>query len=113
LDVNPAGCTELQDVSHFHLDLYGNYIPGLCSGLSIQLQDLGKPLDPQKYPFLTILFQKGIRGLMDTAVYDYGFQPNAQYVSKCDLCQDIRKYLVLLKDVNSVELQPKGFYQNL
>jgi hypothetical protein len=26
---------ELSDTSHFHIDLFGNYIPGLCSGLAI------------------------------------------------------------------------------
>ena len=33
LSSNQRGCRELMDVSHFHFDLYGNYIPGLCSGL--------------------------------------------------------------------------------
>jgi hypothetical protein len=33
-------------------------------------------------------------------------------MSKCDLCFDIRKYLVLQVGENSRELQPKGFYEN-
>jgi hypothetical protein len=113
VDANPSGCCELMDVSHFHFDLYGNYIPGLCSGLSIQLEDLGVPLNPEKYPFLTALFQRGISGLLDMAMQDYGFQPEAEYVSKCELCQDIRKYLILNQNVSSRELQPVEFYRNL
>ena len=34
---------DLSDTSHFHVDLFSNYIPGLCSGLAIALEDLGRP----------------------------------------------------------------------
>jgi len=39
---------DLSDTSHFHVNLYGHYIPGLCSGPAIPVQDLGRPLDPEK-----------------------------------------------------------------
>lgn len=29
---------------HFHIDVYGSYyIPGLCAGLAIAMEDLGAP----------------------------------------------------------------------
>ena len=51
LDENPGGCAaELTDTSHFHIDLFGNYIPGLCSGLAVWKEDLGLPLISGEIP---------------------------------------------------------------
>ena len=113
LSSNKGGCLELLNVSHFHFDLFGNYIPGLCSGLSIYCDDLGSPILPEKYPFLHILFEKGIRGLFEHASSRYAFEPSDSYMSKCDLCLDIRRCLVLDKGIGSRDLQPKGFYENI
>ncbi len=52
LSSNQGGCRELIEVSHFHFDLFGNYIPGLCSGLSLHYSNLGNTVPPEKYPFL-------------------------------------------------------------
>lgn len=112
LSANKEGCRELLDVSHFHFDLYGNYIPGLCSGLAIRCDHVGTALSQIDYPFLNTLFREGIGGFGNLAASKYGFQPSREYMSKCDLCFDIRKYLVLQVGVSSRELQPKGFYQN-
>ncbi len=106
-------CTELTDTSHFHIDLFGNYIPGLCSGLSIRAQDLGNMLDKDKYLFITTLYSKGIKGFLDIAVQEYDFQPDAYYVSKCHLCFEIRSFLVKEKQLQSLELQPASFYDNV
>jgi hypothetical protein len=106
---NPGGCREITDVSHFHIDLFGNYIPGLCSGLAVRLDDLGSPLFPEKYPILSTLFHSGINGLFQTAVRDYCFEPRDRYLSKCHLCTEIRRWLVLDRKVDSPELQPLGF----
>ena len=112
LTTNKGGCRELLDVSHFHFDLYGNYIPGLCSGLAIKYDHVGTVLSKNDYSFLTTLFREGIGGFGDLAVSKYGFEPSREYISKCDLCSDIRKYLVLQVGVNSHELQPRGYYEN-
>jgi hypothetical protein len=109
---NQGGCSELLDVSHFHIDLFGNYIPGLCSGLAIRYHDLGERLVREEYPFLTTLYQSGIGGFFDLAKREYGFKPSREYLSKCDLCFDIRYYLTMEMGVNSKELQPSGYYQN-
>jgi hypothetical protein len=106
------GCRELQDVRHFHLDLFGNYIPGLCAGLALHRDDLGLPLDAVKYPLLSRLHAAGINGLYDAA-REHGFAATGPYLSKCHLCQDIRRYLVLDRNLTFNELAPRGFYEHL
>jgi hypothetical protein len=110
---DPAGSCgrELGDTSHFHVDLFGNYIPGLCAGLAVARDDLGRPLAKEIYPLLTRLFAKGIRGLYETAAADFGFRPSRDgYVGKCDLCTEIRQWLVAAGYGRSRELAPPGFY---
>ncbi len=109
---NPAGCAaELTDTSHFHLDLFGNYIPGLCSGLAIFRNDLGSPLSTEKYPILVDLYNNGIRGLFELAEKKFGFSPRRiNYINKCDLCSEIRTHLVINDYNKSNELKPKEFY---
>jgi hypothetical protein len=108
-----TGCMELADTSHFHFDLNEQYIPGLCSGIQIQADDLGKPIDQEKYPFLHLLYNKGIKGFYHLAADEYGFKPRPQYSSKCDLCLDIRRFLVMEKEIDVREFGPKGFYSVL
>ena len=103
---------ELSDTSHFHIDLFGNFIPGLCSGLAIHRQDLGKPLEEETYPVLTKLFSNGIRALYEWARKRYDFKASREaYVNKCDLCTDIRTYLVQHLDTRFNELKPLEFYR--
>lgn len=113
LAANPEGCRELLNVGHFHFDLYGNYIPGLCSGLSVFHEDMGSLLDAGKYPMLNILVRQGIGGLFDLSSREYGYEPGGRYMSKCDLCLDIRKHLILEERIDSPELQPGEFYKNV
>lgn len=110
---NTQGCVELTGITHFHFDLFGNYVPGLCSGLAIKAEDLGNPLDPDQYPLITTLYNQGVKGLLENAWENYGFIPEEQYLSKCHLCFEIRKYLVLEGKVNSIELQPVQFYEEV
>jgi hypothetical protein len=110
--LNRQGCRELQDVTHFHLDLFGNYIPGLCSGLAIERDDLGTTITAEKYPLLACLHESGINGLFEMA-REEGFEASGRYLSKCHLCLDIRRYLVLDRGLTFPELAPRGFYENL
>ena len=112
LDENPGGCaTELTDTSHFHIDLFGNYIPGLCSGLAIWKDDLGTSLSTEKYPILVNLYLFGIRGLFEFARENYGFYPQrTHYINKCDLCTEVRSFLVQNDYSGSEELNPAEFY---
>lgn len=105
-------CSELAATGHFHIDLFGNYIPGLCSGLAIQHDDLGDTLDFREYPFLTMLYSEGIAAFLDYAKNE-GFVPAETYLSKCHLCQEIRKFMVTEKKTVSKELAPEGFYREI
>jgi hypothetical protein len=105
------GCSELAGVSHFHIDLYQNYVPGLCSGLSIRRRDLGVALDPEEYPLISRLFAGGIGGLLSYAAEEYDFEPSkAAYGTKCELCYEIRRFMVVDRGLDSHELQPQGHY---
>ncbi len=111
ISANRGGCRELAEVGHFHFDLYENYIPGLCAGLSLKRDDLGSPLNPESYPMLTRLFSNGIGELVRYAAEKYGFEASEQgYTSKCQLCYAIRRFLVVEKGLDSHELQPQGHY---
>ena len=110
LENNRYGCYELENVSHFHVDLYGNYIPGLCAGLAIKVEDLSKPIDPKKYPIVSVLYDKGINGLYDLA-QTYSFKPKKEgYWTKCELCNEIRSFL-FNKKLGFLELAPSGYYK--
>ncbi|MCP4744762.1 MAG: radical SAM protein [Desulfobacteraceae bacterium] len=109
-----SSCSRVfSDTTHFHIDLYGNYIPGLCSGLAFPMEELGKPLDPGKYLLLEQLIFKGIRGLYNFACRNWGYIPNRKsYLNHCDLCTEIRYYLFNLDKDGKLfpELSPDGFY---
>jgi hypothetical protein len=107
-----SACSELSHVTHFHLDLYGNYIPGLCAGLSINASDLGSPLREYDYPIITRLYTGGVAALCLFAAKKYGFEPSQPaYVSKCHLCYEIRRFLAVDMEVESRELSPAGHYR--
>jgi len=108
-----AGCEDLADSSHFHIDFEGRYIPGLCSGLAIEFDALGSPLDQKNYPIINMLYTEGVNKFFLWAKTNHNFKPAAIYTSKCHLCTDIRKHLVNKCKVNSRELAPKTFYEQI
>lgn len=112
LDKSPRSCTRaLSDTSHFHIDLYGRYVPGLCAGLAIPMEDLGRPLREGAYPLLDRLCAAGIRGLYELAAAEYGHRPGREdYLNHCDLCTDIRQFLMNGTSEAFPELAPAGFY---
>ncbi len=108
--VHPEGCSELMDTSHFHMDLYGNFVPGLCSGLAIRIEDLGRPIDASRYPLLTMLYNEGIGGFLEFA-RKRDFDPKeGRYSSKCGLCLEIRRFLSVMGHWGR-ELAPGYFYR--
>ena len=108
---NSPPCSLLSGVYHFHVDLYGNFIPQSCAGLSIKLSELVQGANPKKYPVLYNLETKGIKGLVELVVKEYGYKLKAEYAGKCDLCYDIRSYLVLEKKMELPDLQPWNHYR--
>jgi hypothetical protein len=104
-------CRELAETGHFHLDLFGNYIPGLCAGLAINREDLGTRLSPGDYPVLTVLYNAGVGGLLELVAERHGYRPRrTSYGSKCELCHEIRKFLVVETGTGSRELLPRQHY---
>ena len=114
LNENSDSCAaELTDTGHFHLDLFGNYIPGLCSGLSIHRDDLNRPLQTAKYPILSTLFEAGIQGIYKMAQDAFDYRPaRTRYINKCDLCTEIRTLFVQNSYGGPAELNPLEFYSN-
>jgi hypothetical protein len=112
MDESTANCYgELSSTNHFHIDLFGNYIPGLCSGLAIAIEDLGQPLADESYPILATLGRHGIRGLVKMAEDTAEYIPQKDlYINKCDLCTEVRTYMVQNDYSCSKELKPKEFY---
>jgi hypothetical protein len=91
---NPQGCEELERTSHFHLDLDGNFIPPGCVGITVAHEDLGEELNPENYPHFLALRNSGVGELFDL-VKNKGFkEKESGYASKCDLCEDMRRYLL-------------------
>lgn len=96
--------------NHFHVDLYGKFSFSHTQGVTIDIEDLGKPICKEKYPFLDILISKGINGIYNHAINEHGYTPKKEYISKCHLCYDIRKHLVINKNIRTPELQPVEYY---
>jgi hypothetical protein len=99
---------------HNHFDNYGHFMPGYCGGLSLgdwrSLDELlAEGIDGDAKPVLRHLVSDDMAGLLRFAE-DRGFRQRREgYVSKCDLCLDLRRHLAAAGDF--AELSPKEFYQ--
>lgn len=88
-------------------------MPGYCGGISLghwqNLDRLTKEgIDLEEHPVLRFLIAEDVQGLFHFAE-DFGYQESREgYLSKCDLCLDLRKFLVSKQDFG--ELSPKEFY---
>ncbi len=101
---------------HNHFDNYGNLLPGYCGGISLgdwhNLEILLKEgIDLEKRPILKFLIKGDMQGLFYFAK-EFGYKESEEgYISKCDLCLDIRRYLISQRDFE--EIAPKEFYRNI
>jgi hypothetical protein len=104
--------TELTGTTHFHIDLHGNLFTGLCAGLAAAtVDDLHPEIEPRSHPVFHRLCMEGPYGLMLWAEEHEGYERRAGgYVSKCDLCLDVRTRLH--ETGVYPELRPDGFYIN-
>lgn len=99
---------------HSHLDLYGNFTPGFCGGLSMgdwrKLSQILSDCRAGRLPrLLAELVAHGPHGLYEVAAReaDYRQRPEG-YAGKCHLCVDVRRHLAARAD--HPELQPREFY---
>jgi len=101
---------------HNHFDNYGNYLPGYCGGISLgNWRILNKLIEEginlNKHPILGFLIKQDFEGLFRFAK-DFDYQESREgYISKCDLCVDIRKHLVAKQEFE--ELKPQEYYLHL
>lgn len=108
----PMRCaSELTDTSHFHIDCHGNLITGLCAGIAAgSVENLHPRKSTKTSPVFTTLCKEGPYGLALAAIKNHEFQFRVDgYVSKCDLCMDVRRCLSYTDEYP--ELQPSEFYR--
>jgi hypothetical protein len=90
---------ELLFSQHSHIDLYGNFIPGFCGGISLgdwhALEAVVKGCRMGNHPMvIQELINSGPFALFDMAVKDFGYHPLPKgYAGKCHLCVDVRAHL--------------------
>ena len=91
--VSNRPCRRLTSGDHFHVDLYGHFIPPGCTGFALPLDEVIAGLTPGRYPVLEVLYKTGTKGLLRFAI-DHGFKPDpVGYSSACALCFFIRYWL--------------------
>ncbi len=105
-----APCRQrLENTTHFHVDLEGNYVPGLCGGIVIPLSLVPGPMPAGRFPVLERLHHQGLSCLVAWAIEEHGFAPlDSGYSGACDLCTHVRIHLHARGTFE--ELGPSGFY---
>ena len=118
-------CGNLNSVNHFHADYLGRFIAPGCTGFGILTGDLGVFFDPTSgvsnytsgvsnptsYPVCSRLYSGGTSALFAYA-QKKGFVPADGYVSKCDLCFGMRKFLYETDKSGHPDLTPGKFYES-
>ena len=101
---------ELTSTTHFHIDQNGDLFTGLCAGLApATIENLHPEVSQGTHPVFHRLASEGPCGLMRMASEGHGYREREDgYVSKCDLCLDVRG--VLHETGEFPELRPASFY---
>lgn len=108
-------CLEtITEVSHFHVDPYGNLFTGHCPGIvSGRLDDMHGEKNMDDHPVFVTLALGGPHALMRLAKEKCGFKENPEgYISPCDLCFQVRKTLIRNDSAAWPELGPKVYYRD-
>jgi hypothetical protein len=109
--------SELLYSAHSHFDLYGNFIPGFCGGISVgswrelprTVANFVKGIFPE---LIGILMENGPFGLYEYARRHHHYSSlDLGYAGKCHLCVDVRRHLASKKMFP--ELDPLEFYQRI
>lgn len=105
--LDEGACRELYNTYHYHADYNGYFIPPSCTGIGVLLSDM-QDITDKDYPVYTRLADMGVGELYEYAS-GYGFKPLEDgYVSKCDFCYDMRKFLSIKK--SSKDIYPPDYY---
>jgi hypothetical protein len=108
--LDEAPCRRLLNAGHFHVDLYGRYIPPGCTGIAVPFNEVVEGVPDRKYPVLETLIENGITGLVDYAA-GKGFTMNPEYTSKCVLCFHLRHWLCV--NAPAAELDAEHYKESL
>jgi len=109
--IKSRSCRSLLSGGHFHVDMYGKYIPPGCTGFAIPLNEAVNGIPDGKYPVFEALLNGGTMKLLEYAKLK-GFNPNkAGYTSGCALCISIRQWLC--ENAPSPELDPEHYIEAL
>ncbi|MCM8807336.1 MAG: radical SAM protein [Candidatus Omnitrophica bacterium] len=90
-----ANCIfEFLNPYHIHIDLYENYIPSFCAGIT--LGNFEKVLNEgiNRNEKILNFLMTDIYSFLIWAENEYGYKRKEGYINKCHLCLDIRKYLI-------------------
>jgi len=60
-------CSSLLSGGHYHVDMYGRYIPPGCTGIVIPLEEAAGGIPEGKYPVYEVLLSGGVKGLLSSA----------------------------------------------
>ena len=92
--------SELLFAQHSHMDLYGNFIPAFCGGITLaswfELADMVRVYREGRFdPVIDTLIEGGPYSLFQYAQENYGYHDlEGGYAGKCHLCVDVRRHLV-------------------
>jgi len=103
-------CRHLITTNHFHVDLYGKFIPPGCTGMAIPFAEIVSGVPENTYPAYEALLTGGITKLL-TFAKNQGFTPENAYTSKCMLCFRARHWLS--QNANCPELTPEHYEASL
>ena len=103
-------CHSLKSTDHFHVDLYGRFIPPGCTGIVIPLEEAVNGMPAGKYPVFEALISGGVAELVSFA-QKQGFKPEEKYTSSCVLCFYTRKWLS--ENTSHPELDAKHYEASL
>jgi hypothetical protein len=104
-------CQGLLATGHFHVDMFGNFIPPHCTGIRFPLSESVAGIPDGKYPAFEALYSGGVSALLSLA-QGHGFSPDPSgYTSKCNLCFHIRHFLSEEPQVKDFPELDRNYYE--
>lgn len=106
-----ANCQDdLMCTTHFHFDPQGNLFTGCCAGvIPATVTELHPLITRRTRPIFARLCESGPTALLELATEEFDFEPDPDgYISKCDLCYDLRRHLWASGEFP--ELRPDSYY---